>query len=319
MATTSRDVALHAGVSRSTVSEILNGRGAKFAAATREKVEQAARELAYQPSAAARSLVRGTSDLVIALIPDTTFGVNLQVIFEKATEELAEHGLTLLLRLSTPSAQMFDRLISTASPRGVLSFIPFLEREQEIMRSRGVQFFASPPSGHRRDVNYDIGRLQVCHLAEQGHHRVAYARLRDTRQDVFGDEREAGVRDECQHRGLPEPRILELGVSRAESLAVMDSLEDTAVAIACYNDDIAAAVLTAGILRGRRVPHELAVIGMDNTPLSQIFVPRLTTIDYPAGDAAHATVAGFLAAITGEPVKESDLHFPLRVIKGETT
>ena len=118
MATTSRDVALHAGVSRSTVSEILNGRGAKFAASTRDKVEQAVRELEYRPSAAARSLVRGTSDLVIALIPDTTFGVNLQNIFDKATEELAEHGLTLLLRLSTPSTQMFDRLMATANPRG---------------------------------------------------------------------------------------------------------------------------------------------------------------------------------------------------------
>lgn len=319
MPTTSRDVAVRAGVSRSTVSEILNGRGANFAAATRAKVELAARELEYQPSAAARSLVRGTSDLVIALIPDTTFGVNLQDIFEKATDELAKHGLTLLLRLSTPSPRVFDRLISTANPRGVLSFVPFSTREQEIMRSRGVKFVAAAPSENRPAVNNDIGRVQVRHLHERGHHRVAYARLRDTRQDVFGDEREAGVRDECRALGLPEPQILRLGVERSESLAVVDSLPDDPIAVACYNDDIAAAIVTAGMIRGRRVPEELAVIGMDNTPMSQILIPRLTTIDYPAGETAHVIVSGFLSVLTGEQVRDSDLRMSLRVLEGDST
>lgn len=319
MVTTSRDVALHAGVSRSTVSEILNGRGGKFAVATREKVEQAARELKYQPSAAARSLVRGTSDLVVALIPNTTFGVNLQDILEKATEELAEHGLTLLLRFSTPSSQMFDRLISTANPRGVLSFMPFSVKEQEIMRSRGVQFIASSPLDSHSGTNYDIGRLQVRHLTERGHRQVAFARLLDARQDVFGDERESGVRDECQAQGLPSPTILKLGVNRDEALAALDSLAPAPVAIACYNDDIATALLSAATIRGRQVPEEIALIGMDNTPISQVVVPRLTTIDYPASEAAHLTVAGFLSAITGDAVEASDLHLALRVVEGETS
>jgi len=318
VATTSRDVAVHAGVSRSTVSEILNGRGDKFAAATREKVERAARELQYQPSAAARSLVRGTSDLVIALIPDTTFGVNLQDILERATEELAEHGLTLLLRFSTPSAEMFDRLVSTANPRGVLSFAPFSAKEQEIMRSRGVQFIASSPDGHSGSNN-DIGRLQVRHLHERGHRRIAFARLRDAREDLFGDERESGVRDECDALGLPAPAVLQLGVDRDEAVSVVDSLAGTPTAIACYNDDIATAIVSAATIRGRRIPQEIAAIGMDNTPLSQVIAPRLTTIDYPASEAAHLTVAGFLAAVTGEPIEESELHLALRIVEGETT
>lgn len=319
MVTTSRDVALHAGVSRSTVSEILNGRGGKFAVATREKVEQAARELRYQPSAAARSLVRGSSDLVIALIPNTTFGVNLQDILEKATEELARHGLTLLLRFSTPSPEMFDRLISTANPRGVLSFTPFSVKEQEIMRARGVQFIASSPLDSDSGTNHEIGRLQVRHLSHQGHRRVAFARLRDARQDVFGEERESGIRDECRARGLPQPQILWLGVDQAEAIAALDSLPETPVAIACYNDDIAIALLSAAMMRGRLIPEELALIGMDNTPLSQVVVPRLTTIDYPASEAAHLTAASFLSAITGESLEGSEPHLALRIIEGETS
>lgn len=256
---------------------------------------------------------------MIALIPDTTVGVNLQDILEKATEELATHGLTLLLRFSTPSSQMFDRLMSTANPRGVLSFMPFSAKEQEIMRSRGVQFIASSPIDTDSGANQEIGRLQVRHLVERGHRTIAFARLRDARQDVFGDEREAGIRDECRDQGLPEPTIVRLGVDRDEALVALDALPSAPVGIACYNDDVATALLSAATIRGRQVPQDIALIGMDNTPISQVIVPRLTTIDYPASEAAHLTVAGFLAALTGEPMQESDLHLDIRVVEGATT
>ena len=101
MIATSEDVAKRAGVSRATVSQILNGRGQRFASATRERVTQAAAELEYLPSSAGRTLALGSSDIVIAVIPNTTFGGNLQDIFEAATEELGARGLTLLLHLST--------------------------------------------------------------------------------------------------------------------------------------------------------------------------------------------------------------------------
>ena len=62
---------------------------------------QAAAELGYQPSSAGRTLAKGSSDIVIAVIPNMMFGGNLQDIFQNATEELAARGLTLLLHLAT--------------------------------------------------------------------------------------------------------------------------------------------------------------------------------------------------------------------------
>lgn len=108
-------------------------------------------------------------------------------------------------------------------------------------------------------------------------------------------------------------------MDRDEVLAVVDSLAEGPIAIACYNDDIAVALLAAATIRGRRIPEDLAVIGMDNTPVSQVVVPRLTTIDYPASEAVHLSVAGFLSAVTGEPIEASALHLALRIIEGETT
>ena len=115
------------------------------------------------------------------------------------------------------------------------------------------------------------------------------------------------------------PAILKLGVDRDEALAVVDSLADMPIAVACYNDDVAAALVSAATIRGRRIPEDFAVIGMDNTPVGQVMVPRLSTIDYPASEAAHLTVAGFLSAITGEVIEASALHLALRIIEGETS
>ena len=74
MTVTSADVARHAGLSRATVSQVLNGHAHRFADETAERVLRAAKELGYEPSAAGRMLRTGSSDFVIALVPNTTFG-----------------------------------------------------------------------------------------------------------------------------------------------------------------------------------------------------------------------------------------------------
>ena len=117
---------------------------------------------------------------------------------------------------------------------------------------------------------------------------------------------------------MPDPETLKLGVNREDALAAVNSLAEAPIAIACYNDDVATAIVSAATIRGLRIPQDLAVIGMDNTPLSQVVTPRLTTIDYPVEEAAHLTVAHFLSTITGEQVERSDLHLRLRIVQGET-
>ncbi|WP_197273557.1 substrate-binding domain-containing protein, partial [Arthrobacter sp. ZBG10] len=58
---------------------------------------------------------------------------------------------------------------------------------------------------------------------------------------------------------------------------------------------------------------------VDNTPLSQIMIPQLSTIGYPIGGAAHAAVGGIIAAVSGKPADASDRALPMRVIYRETT
>lgn len=310
---TSADVAKAAGVSRATVSQILNGRGQRFSAATRDRVQRAATELRYQPSMAGRTLGRGASDLVIALIPNTTFGGNLQDLFDILTSELARNGLTLVLRFSSSSADSFERAVIGMRPRTVLALGPLTERERDLLAEQNVQVVGPSPAD-RDDANREIGRLQAEHLASRGHRSIAFAHLRDARQDVFGSPREQGVRDRCRDLGLPEPPILRLGIDPTEAMQALATLRPRS-AVACYNDDVAIALLSAARERGWDVPGEVALIGMDHTPMSRLTAPPLTTIAYDLHAAAQHLID---SVVSGADTPRSEPP-SLTLIPGGTT
>ena len=320
MPVTSEDVARDAGVSRAVVSQILNGRGARFTAETRDRVLRAVTDLGYRPSAAGRALARGSSDVVVALIPDTTFGGNLQTVFESLTDELARRGLTLVLRLSTPSTEVLDSLVSSLQPRAVLSLTSFSEAERALLAARGVDAI-DPGTTSRSPLNREIGTLQAEHLVSRGHRRLAYAHLEDARRDPFGADREAAFAEVAVSRGLPQPIIVHLDINPGSAARALDDLGDRGVAVGCYNDDVATALLSVATSRGWSVPGDLAVIGMDATPLSRLTQPALATVQYDMAAAARGAVASILTTIDraehGSP--GSSVELSLELIAGGTT
>lgn len=302
MIATSDDVAQRAGVSRATVSQVLNGRGQRFSTETIERVQRAAKELDYQPSAAGRALARGASDFVVALVPNTTFGGNLQDIFEIVTAELAAHGFTLVLHFSTPATGSLDRLVASTKPAAVVSLTPFTAAERAVLTRRTVPAFDADGAAARFDV--EIGRLQARHLAERGYRRLAFAHLHDARQDPFGAGREQGVIEASRELGRPEPTVVRLGVDIDQAQTALDQLGRDRIGVACYNDDVATALLSAARRAGRTVPDEIGLIGMDNTALSRVCLPRLTTVAYDVvavGRSAAATVLNGLGLAPAPP------------------
>jgi DNA-binding LacI/PurR family transcriptional regulator len=318
MIATSADVAKLAGVSRATVSQVLNGRGERFASETRARVRQAASDLGYQPSAAGRTLARGSSDFVIALIPNTTFGGNLQDLFERMTSELAARGLTLVLRLSTTTTESLDRLVTGVKPAAVFSITPFTDEQRTLLAEREVRAF-DPSTATQIDHNAAIGAMQAEYLIGRGYRRIAFAHLQDARQDPFGHAREAGVRDACRAAGLPDPQVVRLDIDIDAALAALDDLRPPGIAVACYNDDVATALLSAARLRDLRVPDDVALIGMDRTPLSRVTLPPLTTIAYDLRAAASTAIYSILTAVDAPSLaSEPPQRAALELIPGGT-
>ncbi|WP_435113471.1 LacI family DNA-binding transcriptional regulator [Nocardiopsis synnemataformans] len=318
MGATSADVARHAGLSRATVSQVLNGHTHRFTAETVQRVLAAAQKLGYEPSVAGRMLRKGLSDFVIALVPNTTFGGNLQDIFDTVTDLLAQHGLTLVLRLSTQSASSLDRIVAGMQPRAVLSLQPFSEAERQVLSERGIPGFdTSTGEGFEGwNLNHEIGRIQTEHLVARGYQRIAFAHLRDRREDPYSADREAAIRTVCQSASLPAPTTIGLGINLDDAAAALDSLEP-GFGVACYNDDIAITLLTAAGVRGWRVPTDIGLIGMDHTPLSQVTNPRLTTVGYNLQAVAQMTVATALGLL-GEQDAVAAPDINLRVIPGDS-
>jgi DNA-binding LacI/PurR family transcriptional regulator len=311
---TSADVARASGVSRTTVSYVLNAKsGVVITEATRQRVLEAAARMGYTPSAAARALRSGRSDLVLCVLPDWTPGPVIDRLIDHVTTALADHGLSLLVH-SGRGTQSLQELWRAVTPCVVLGLAPFAEPDREALRRAGIPVVgAALDEDPHPDVfavpQISIGRLQVEHLADRGHRVIAYAASADPRLAAFADRRLAGVRLECERRGLPAPRVVAVDLAvedAARAVADWRSGAQPATAVAAYNDEVALAVLAGARARELTVPDDLAVIGVDDIPAARLAAPALTTVWQAIDAQADHLVASVLAAL------DSSLPLPVR-------
>lgn len=315
--TSSADVAAHAGVSRSTVSQILNGHGHRFKPDMVEHVEGAARELGYRPSVAARTLARGTSDIVITLIPNITFGPRLRDLIDNITSELAERGITNLLRLAS-SDDSFEDAIIGLRPRGLWSLSPLTDDQRRRLDAQGVRVVEQ--SGELQvAIDREIGAMQAEHLAAAGYTRIAAASPTDRREKPYADARAEGVGDWCNANGVEFLPRLHFVMERGSSTAAQ-FLHPHPLGVAAYNDDVALAVLSAASASGRKVPAEVGVIGVDNTVVAMIAYPSITTIDMDLSFSGHEIVQALLDDSQELPADALGIvRERLSIIQGEST
>ena len=216
---------------------------------------EAARALAYEPSLAGRTLARGKSDVVVAVVPHTTFGANLQDILEAMTEELARNGLMLVTRFSTSDVTSFDGFIAAVQPVAVVTMAELADDHMEVLRLRRAPLVGAVGTTDEKGAGHDlIGELQARHLFDRGHRQLSYAHLKDRRQNLYGQPRYDGFRTACDQLGLPEPEVIELAIDPEEATAHLRKL-DRSTAIACYNDDVALTLLFAAQHLGIAVPE----------------------------------------------------------------
>jgi DNA-binding LacI/PurR family transcriptional regulator len=319
---TSTDVAREAGVSRTTVSYVLNGvsqRGISESTATR--VREAAARLGYLPSAAARSLRRGHSELVLVVVGDWPYSYAVSQVIEHLTRQLAPRGLTVLVHHRTPDSRPITELCWTVDAAAVISLEGVSDREEETLQAAGIHV-THPRSAAATDhpailvaASPDIGRLQVEHLAATGHRRIGYALPDDPTLSVFAVPRLGGARAACEWLGLTAPHEQPVPLDpsgAAAAVAAFRSLDDPVTAVCAYNDDIALAVLTGMAACGLTAPDDIAVVGVDNGPTAALSSPPLTTVDFhPAAIGRHLA-----AIVLGEPNEPADvLASPVLVVR----
>jgi DNA-binding LacI/PurR family transcriptional regulator len=308
---TSADVARAAGVSRATVSYVLNDTPRQtISADTRARVLDAAADLGYAPSAAARTLRTGRSEVVLCLLPDWPIGPEVGAMLGALSAALARAGLTFVVHPGNREDRPISELWKAITPAAVIAFADFSDGEIAAMRSAGVALVAllGRERHHGRELAVPqqlVGHHQADHLAAAGHTRLGYAYPDDERVRIFADPRLAGVREVCRNRELAEPDCETVALDPDQAAQAVRRWRATGVTAVCaYNDEVALAVL-AGIRQlGLTAPADLAVIGVDDIAAARLAVPALTTVTTDQTAVAARLAATVVAAVRGRPAPD---------------
>ena len=286
---TGQDVAERAGVSRATVSYVLNDApGQPISAETRARVLAAAADLGYTPHAAARQLRTGVSDLILMALPAWPFSLSLSLAVSTVTHRLGELGYTALVDPAAEDVANLENTLSRLQPIALTASsdqlsAPLVARLRSA-GTRAVVGFGDRPLGFAPAVVFDqtaLTRVAMAHLAGQGHRSVLGVMPSDPDYQWFRVGRQTGAEEAAVEHGVGLT-IVESPLDHDHVTAVVGAAlaePSPPDAILAYNDDYALLALRALLDAGARVPDDIAVIGCDNLPVAELFTPRLTTID----------------------------------------
>ena len=306
---TSADVARLAGVSRATVSYVLNDTPRQtISADTRTRVLDAAASLGYAPSAAARALRTGRSDVVLCLLPDWPIGPEVGAWLGNLSAELARAGLTFVVHPGNQQDRPISEIWKAITPAAVIAFADFSADETVAMRAAGVALVVAllgrePRRGRELEMpQHQVGRRQAEHLAAVGHTRLGFAYPDDERLRIFAEPRLAGAREASLRRGQAEPASETVALDAGRAAEAVRRWRSAGITGVCgYNDEVALAVLAGVRLLGLTSPADLAVIGVDDIPPARLSAPALTTVTTDQRQVAAHLAATVVAAMSGRP------------------
>lgn len=281
-------IARHAGVSIASVSRVLNGIGGR--PSTVRKVRQAVEDLGYVPNAVAQSLRGGRTGQVGFAVEDIGNPVYVAMVRRiQAVTKAA--GYRLVLHSTGADAdeelQTLRGLADRHTEGLILSPIRVTERHIEALRAPAAPVVVigslpdDVPVDNVRTDSRTGARLAVRHLYEQGRRRIAI--LNGPLDTVPGHARDVGYRQGLEECGLePDEALVDIGEFQTEAgaQAAARALERAPDldALFCANDVIAVGALRTLRAAGRRVPEDVAVIGMDDTELGRITSPTLSSV-----------------------------------------
>ncbi|MFM1907177.1 MAG: hypothetical protein RLZZ591_854 [Pseudomonadota bacterium] len=295
---TSTQVARQAGVSRTTVSFVLNGvRDQGISDSTRARVMAVAREMGYQPNAAARSLASGSTGTVALVIPKASHlyvDAFLAQLVATINDECHQHGLKMLIEstdddgrepggfLNLVRGRRIDGLV-VANPR--LAEVDHLDRVAEA----GIPMVVMTAGRKELSRFHTIGgttapaaQTVVNHLLSLGHQRVAFVSFAQPEYDSVS-ERELGWRAALSDHGIDaDPSWVEYAdISAQSGYEATRRLLARGVkftALFAGNDTIAFGAIRALNEAGLRIPEDVALVGYDDIPLAAFASPPLTTM-----------------------------------------
>ena len=320
------DVAALAGVSPQTVSRVSMG-ASNVRPETRSRVQAAMDELGYLPNRAAQALRYGhfgTIGLVARVFTRTGVSHTIEAVVDAARAE--GYGVSLF-DVDEPTGEGFDATVGRLTHQAVDGLI-ILRAETSAPESLSLPSRLPVVVADSRFVGVhaavgcdDVGgtRAAVQHLLDLGHRTVSH--IRGPADSVQAGQRELAWADTLRAAGRTVPDVMPgdwtpaSGYEQGRRLAA----DPAVTAVFCANDEMAAGCYRALWEAGRRVPHDVSVVGFDDV-LGDFLLPPLTTVTQDFVTIGHELVRLLLRQIRqGKPDTVSRILVPTElVVRGST-
>lgn len=312
---------MHAGVSRTTASFVLNGRrDMRLSDDVWERVLESASELGYRPNLNARSL-RTNQTQTIGLISDTIATTQFAGdLVRGATNAALEHDYLILIGETGGEPGVEERMIEAMLDRHVDGFVVAAMSTRSIAVPKLLQgrptvlLNCFDPSENVLSVipdEYEGGRSAVQALAERPLPKrvVVVGGVWSTPEHpegrYAGQERMRGILDAAQELGVQIDEVIETTWSTEAGFVAVDELvsRGAPTAIICMNDRLALGAYQALSTHGLRVGQDVLIVSFDNQELASWLRPPLSSIAIPHYDMGFAAVRALLKATPATTIR----------------
>ena len=331
---TSADVASEAGVSRTTVSFVLNNRtDVKIPDETRQRVLTAAARLGYHPHGPARQLAAGRSHVVALVLRQTAEQIAADAVLVETLRGLAGAarmgGFRILVEPMAPNGpdSTLDALVRAQHVDGLIISGPRVDDPSLIALAHEdfpIVIQGAFPGLPVTSVDVDNiagARGAVEHLLSLGHRRIACV-TNAPRAYTAAQDRFEGYRQALAGAGLSasDDLVAEAAFDAPSGHTAMAQLLERAPFDAVFVASDVVALGAIGALReaGRRVPEDVSVVGFDDIPLAAFFDPPLTTVRLPAYELGQAAGRALLERIA-QPAIPTRTLLPTELIVRAST
>jgi LacI family transcriptional regulator len=316
------DIARLAGVSRTTVSRVLNHRP-EVDRAVRERVMQVIKEQGFVPNMAASGLKRGRNLLIGMLVPSFTWP-DLPDLMRGVAEAINKTPYELVLYSyndedqSRDRTEVINRILATQLTSGILATYPGRASEQiaRLAQQGHPVVVIDDQQEHQLPWvgidNVGAAQLAVRHLVELGHRRIAH--IKGPEEFLVTQQRAEGYRLALASAGIPyNPNLVLPGDFLAacgrEGMLHLLALppEERPTAIFTASDQTAYGVVSAAAEQGVRIPEEIALVSFDDESFSAFLHPTLTTIHQPSYEMGQRGVDLLLSLIAAAEAEQSGL------------
>ncbi|MBR3380687.1 MAG: catabolite control protein A [Bacillus sp. (in: Bacteria)] len=325
------DVAREANVSMATVSRVVNG-NPNVKPTTRKKVLEAIDRLGYRPNAVARGLASKKTTTVGVIIPDISSIFYSELA--RGIEDIATmYKYNIILSNSDQNTDKELHLLNTMLGKQVDGIVfmggnitdvhveEFKRSPVPIVLAASVEEQAQTPSVN---INYEQAIYDsVQLLVEKGHKRIAFV-SGPMSEPINSVRKLAGYKRALEEAGIAfdEALVAEGDYSYdsgIEALANLLEQSDKPTAVIAATDEMALGVIHGAQDRGVSIPEDLEVIGFDNTRLSLMVRPQLTTVVQPTYDIGAVAMRLLTKLMNKEQVEDQIVELPHRIEERQST